>query len=74
METVTVKMWGSVITGGSCGGGFWHGCACVRMWGAVYGLCVRSSAGWGRCGQVSGSGINTGRKAPGKLGVVEAET
>ena len=42
--------------------------------GAVYGLCVRSSEGWGRCGQVSGSGIHTGRKAPGKLGVVEAET
>lgn len=74
METVTVKMWGFVVTGGSCGGGgFWHGCACVRMWGAV-GLCVRSSAGWGHCGQVSGSCIHTGRKALGKLGVVEAET
>ena len=36
METVTVKMWGFVVTGGSCGGGgFWHDCACVRMWGAV---------------------------------------
>lgn len=29
---------------------------------------------WGHCGQVSGPGIHTGRRVPGKLRVIGAET